>query len=68
MTAHCRHPEIEVELVGRDGNIFNVLGICQREMRRAGLSKDERSAFMDEATSADYNHALATCMRWFNVS
>ena len=62
-----KYPDITVELVGQNGNAFNILGICLRAMRRAGLSKEEQDAFQAEATSGNYDHLLATCMKWFNV-
>lgn len=62
-----KYPEITVRLTGEDGNAFNILGICLRAMRRAGLNQAERDAFQAEATSGNYNHLLATCMKWFEV-
>ena len=62
-----KYPEITVKLVGENGNAFNILGICLRAMRRAGLSQEERDAFQKEATSGNYDHLLATCMEWFEV-
>ena len=62
-----RYPEITVELIGHDGNAFAVLGRVQRELRRAGVSKEEQQLFMDTATAGDYDHLLATCMEWVDV-
>ena len=62
-----KYPDITVQLTGKDGNAFNILGICLQAMRRAGLSQEEREAFQAEATSGNYDHLLATCMEWFNV-
>ncbi len=62
-----KYPDITVELVGQNGNAFNILGICLRAMRQAGLSQEERDAFQKEATSGDYNHLLITCIEWFDV-
>ena len=61
------HPEVTVRLVGVDSNAFSILGACRQSAKDAGLSKDEVAPFVDEATSGDYNHLLATCMRWFTV-
>jgi hypothetical protein len=61
------HPEITVQLVGVDSNAFSILGACRQSARKAGLSNDEISKFIDEATSDDYDHLLATCMRWFTI-
>ena len=62
-----KYPDITVELVGKDGNAFNILGICIRAMKRAHLSESEIEAFTQEATSSDYYHLLITCTEWFNV-
>lgn len=63
-----RHPEIEVRLLGTDGNAFAVLGRVRRALRDAGLPPEEVTEFMLEATSGDYDHLLATCFRWVEVS
>ena len=62
-----KYPEITVRLTGENGNAFNILGICLRAMRRAGLYQKERDAFQAEAISGNYDHLLATCMKWFEV-
>jgi hypothetical protein len=63
-----KFPEVEVELVGHDGNAFSILGSVNRALQRAGVSKEERDAFAKEATSGDYDHLLQTCMAWVTVS
>ena len=35
-----KYPNITVELVGKDGNAFNILGICRRAMKRAHPAKE----------------------------
>ena len=62
-----KYLDITVELVGKDGNAFNILGICRRAMKRAHLPESEIEAFTTEATSSDYDHLLITCTEWFNV-
>ena len=58
--------DIKVRIIGADGNVYNLLGICRRALGRAGKIElwDE---FYKEATSGDYNHALATIADWFIV-
>ena len=58
--------DIKVRIIGADGNVYNLLGICRRALGRAGKIElwDE---FYKEATSGDYNHALATSADWFVV-
>ena len=57
---------IKVRIIGGDGNVFCLLGICRRALGRAGKIElwDE---FYKEATSGDYNHALATIVDYFEV-
>jgi len=62
-----RHPEVRVRLVGEDGNAFAILGRCRRAAKEAGIAKEEISWFFAEATAGDYDHLLATAMRWFDV-
>lgn len=62
-----KHPEVRVKLTGKDGNAFNILGLCKRAAYRAGLSDLEIMEFLDEATNGDYAHLLATCQKWFDV-
>jgi hypothetical protein len=62
-----KHPEINVELAGQDGNAFSILGRVAHAMRRAGLSDEEIAQFHDEATSGDYDNLLITVMEWVNT-
>jgi hypothetical protein len=61
-----RHPEVEVQLTGEDGNPFAVLGAVRKALVDAG-HQDEVEAFFAEATSGDYDHLLETCMRWVTM-
>ena len=62
-----RYPEISIKLVGEDGNAFAILGKCRAIMRAHGLSPEEIDAFFAEASAGDYDHLLATAMRWFDI-
>ena len=63
-----RYPDINVPLVGIDGNAFSIMNAVSGALRDAGVSKEERDEFMNEAMSGDYNHLLRTCMEWVDVS
>ena len=63
-----KYPDVEVELVGQDGNAFVILGAVSKEMGKAKLPKTEIDLFMAEAMNGDYNHLLQTCMKWVSVS
>lgn len=62
-----RYPNINVPLVGEDGNAFAILGRVSRAMRLAGVPANERDAFVNEAKAGDYDQLLATVMRWVNT-
>jgi len=57
-----------VELTGQDGNAFSILGLVRQALRKGGVSQAEQKQFFEEATQGDYNHLLATAMRWVEVS
>ena len=62
-----KYPDIEVQLVGTDGNAFAWLGKVQKALKEAEVSKEEIDSFFNEATSGDYNHLLRICMEWVKV-
>ena len=62
-----KYPEIEVDLVGTDGNAFALIGKVRQSLKANGVSKQEIDDFSKEATSGNYNHLLQTCMKWVNV-
>lgn len=67
MSIDVKYPEIEVELIGQDGNAFYILGAVSRALRRAGVSSEEIDQFNKEATSGDYDHLLQTAVKWVSV-
>lgn len=56
-----------VQLVGRDGNAFAIIGACHRAARQAGWSEDEWRAVREQMMAGDYNHLLCTAMEHFDV-
>lgn len=63
-----KYPNIDVELVGHDGNAFAIMGKVSKALRRAGVSQEEIKQYTDEATSGDYDNLLRVTMNWVNVS
>lgn len=57
---------IKVAIIGADGNVFNLLGICRKALSRA-KRMDLWDKFFKEATSGDYDHALATIAEYFEI-
>lgn len=62
-----KYPDITVNLVGQDGNVFNLMGICTKAMRKGGVSQEEIKQFREECMEGDYDHALRVMMSWVNV-
>jgi hypothetical protein len=60
--------DINVSLIGHDGNAFAIMGAVTKAMRRAGVSREEQDEYFKEATAGDYNQLLATTMEWVKVS
>ena len=65
-TDQPKYPNINIELVGEDGNAYSILGRCTLALKRNGL-RDEVEAFRKEATSGDYDNLLRTVLAWFSV-
>jgi len=63
-----KYENIEVQLVGMDGNAFSILGRVMDAMKKAGLSQTEIDEFIKEATSDNYDNLLMTVAKWVNVS
>ena len=57
----------ELELCGRDGNAFAILGLAMRAARGAGWTKERIAEFRTEATAGDYNNLLRVVQDRFNV-
>lgn len=62
-----KYPEIEVELIGQDGNAFAIIGATTKALRRGGVSKEEIAEYTKEAMSGDYDNVLSTTSRWVTV-
>ena len=63
----AERPRPRVELIGRDGNAYAILGRALKALRDSGWTKEERDAFLAEATSGDYDHLLGTVMAYLDV-
>jgi len=61
-----KYPNINIELVGQDGNAYSILARCTTALKREGL-RDQVEAFREEATRSDYDNLLRTVIRWFSV-
>lgn len=67
MTA-VKYPEIEVKLLGHDGNAFAIMARVKRALESNGISDEEVSQYLEESMSGDYDNLLRTAMKWVSVS
>lgn len=68
MKSEVKYPNIKVQLTGKDGNAFAVIGRVSEALKKGGVPLAERDEFFGEATKGDYNHLLITCMKWVKVT
>ena len=62
-----KYPEIEVQLTGRDGNAFAIMGAVVDGLRQGGVSAEEIDAYREDSMSGDYSHLLNVAMDWVKV-
>ena len=55
------------KLIGEDGNIFNLIGIASRELRRAGMRDEAREMSEKCMKSKSYSEALAVISNYVEV-
>jgi hypothetical protein len=62
-----KFPDVEVKLLGEDGNVFAIIGRVNRALRRAG-HPEAASEFTQEAMSQEsYDHVLLLVQRTVEV-
>ena len=60
--------KLKVKLTGKNGNTFNLIGVCLRAMRKARCSELQRKQFVSEVTAShSYDAALAVMGKWFDL-
>ena len=63
-----KYPDVEVTLVGMDGNAFAILGRVRAALRKAKVDEEEIKAYIKEATAGDYDHLLRTTIQYVEVA
>ena len=57
-----------IDLSGPAGNIFYLMGVCNRLVRELGLSTQLKHEYETEINSADdYQSRLAIMQKWFGI-
>jgi hypothetical protein len=57
-------PKPKVHLVGQDGNVFNLLGICIRALKKAGQSEESQELKNRVFGCGSYDEALAIMLEY----
>jgi hypothetical protein len=63
-----KYPDVQVQLVGEDGNAFAIMGRVAGALKRAGVPKEEIDVYYSESTSGDYDNLLRTATQWVQVA
>jgi len=62
-----KYHNIEVELTGRDGNAFAVMGAVTKALRRNKVPQAEIDQYTEQAMSGDYDNLLVVTMQTVEV-
>lgn len=63
-----KYPKVRVQLVGKDGNAYAIMGRVSAALKKAKVPAEEIEQFFTECKSGDYDHLLQTCMKWVKCS
>lgn len=55
------------KLIGQDGNIFNLMGIASKELKKAGMQDQATAMIKEVEDSGSYMEALAIIMKYVDV-
>ena len=58
----------KVKLLGQDGNVFNLLGVCTRALKKAGQDEAARELQEKVIAAHSYDEALQLMMQYCDVS
>jgi hypothetical protein len=57
----------EVQLIGKDGNAFAILGKVKKAMKNHGCNKEYIDQYLEEAMNGDYDHLLRVTMKYCDI-
>jgi hypothetical protein len=61
-------PKPKVQLVGQDGNVFNLLGLCVNGLKKAGQHKEAQELQSRVLKSGSYEEALSIMLEYVEDS
>jgi menaquinone-dependent protoporphyrinogen IX oxidase len=63
-----KYPDVHVQLTGRDGNVFSIIGAVSAALKRAGHQVEAEEFASRAMDSASYEEVLALVQRTVEVS
>ena len=63
-----KFPDVHVQLSGRDGNAFFIIGRTRTALKDGGATPEQVQEYVDAAESGDYDNVLQTTMKWVSTS
>jgi hypothetical protein len=57
-------PKPKVQLVGQDGNVFNLLGICVKALKKVGQYEEAQKLQKKVLECGSYDQALVTMLEY----
>lgn len=67
MNVQAKFPEVEVELVGQDGNASAIMGRVTAAMKDAGVAREDQDAYRKAAMGGDYDNLLRVTLETVSV-
>lgn len=58
--------KVDAKIIGADGNVYNLLAICQRALRENGYKKEADELFKRVTNSESYDMALNIMQEYVN--
>ena len=57
----------EAKVIGKDGNVFNTLGICATSLKKAGMPEKAKELSQKVFAANSYNDALIIMMEYCDL-
>lgn len=58
--------KVDAKIIGVDGNVFNLIGICQKALRKEGYENEAKELYERVTSSGSYDEALQIMMEYVN--
>jgi len=58
--------KVDAQIIGADGNVFNLIGICQKALKKNGYYNEASELFSRVTNSHSYDEALQIMCEYVN--